>query len=233
MQEETQGHSAFDTRLADPVAHEAAIRASERQRIARDMHDELSETLTALRFELAALRQDLRKRGLELEAVHRVELLVDQASSAKRRTLQGLTCPLRDGTPLHAAAQELCHRFAQKSGLVVHCCIRPVVVSGCVGQVSYRALQELLSNVGQHAQATRVVVSLQQTNDELRLWVQDDGCGFDPSHVPSHLMGLQGLRERVHALHGQVNIETCLGRGAAVSVILPAPVQMPGPPFNV
>lgn len=215
-------HSDPPSPLADPVAFEAAIRASERLRIAREVHDELGEVLTALHFETAHLKELLNGQEAALAAVGRVQRLLSRAASAKRRTLRDLTSPLREGMPLEAAARELCQRFARSSGLAVRRRLRRVQASVCAGRVMYGALQECLSNIGQHARASLVEVSLGQARGRVVLTVRDDGRGFDPARLPHDTMGLPGVLARVRDLQGVVHIESRADAGTFVRIELPA-----------
>jgi signal transduction histidine kinase len=97
-------------------------------------------------------------------------------------------------------------------------------VSGEAELALFRALQEGLANVVRHAQASRVGVTLRHTPAAVELTLTDDGVGFDPSSLDTENMGLTGMRERVAALGGQLEITTAVGAGVRLRVTLPGEV---------
>jgi len=196
---------------------------TERRRIARELHDDLSQSLAFLAVELDMLGQELPESAVELsERLQKWSSHVKQLSS----TVHGLSHRLHpaklEQLGLVAAVRALCKDSAQHDGLTVKFADRdvpqslPLDTALCL----YRVAQESLQNVVKHSGARRALVELHGAADCIRLCVADDGDGFDVTSVKGGL-GLVSMRERLNVVRGQVSIESQVGAGTRIEARVP------------
>ena len=202
------------------------VRESERNRIARELHDELGQQLMRLRLDLSSLAGPLQKSHPELERRVKVmkDLLADTVASVRRITTE-LRPPLLDDLGLVAAAEWLTNDFSQRSGVAIDVDIDADADACEAGMATavYRILQEALTNVARHAAASRVSVSLKLEHDALRLAIEDDGHGLHSSlgRIFCAGNGLVGMRERVLMFSGHLELGKSDTGGVAIEVRLP------------
>lgn len=198
---------------------EVDAREEERRHIARELHDELGQRLTALKMELS---------GLLPQAPHeRIELLlemVDDTMAAVRRIASNLRPMMLDDLGLNAAIEWLAHDASHRIGVEVELHLDEIrqPISAVASIALYRMVQEALTNVARHARATAVRIEIQQQAGELVLTVEDNGVGFPAQPAqPDHSLGLMGIRERAQMLGGRAEIGPAAGGGAQVVVRIP------------
>lgn len=217
---------------------------AERARLARDIHDTLAQGFSSIlllaRAGLTAPASGVvaahpaSRTGRALDGAEGTALLRQiEATAAEnldeaRRVVHALAPAALEEAPLVAALGRLLDRTAQQGDLqpVLHCDGEPVVLATAVEVALLRLAQGALANVRQHAQATRVGVTLTYSDNEVRLDVVDDGAGFDPAQVtrPSAEgagFGLRAMRERLAALGGTLDVESAPGSGTAVAATVP------------
>ncbi|MDP8943817.1 MAG: sensor histidine kinase [Actinomycetota bacterium] len=189
----------------------------ERRRLARDLHDEVNQALTAILLRLEALSQSApAELGGELREV---KVLAGQAMEE----LIGLARQLRpaalDDHGLVAAVDGQVRRFAEQTGMAAELATSgdPERISGDGQLVVYRVAQEALSNAGRHSGAGRVEVDLREEGDGVVLRVRDDGRGFDPTAANGGL-GLDGMAERARLVGGALRVESAGGAGTSVTL---------------
>lgn len=208
--------------LRELAAIGTSAREQENRRIARELHDELCQTLAASRLELE-LVSDREGLEAELAAVHR---LLDEAVVATRRIAADLRPLVLDDLGLVAAADWLVQNFRQRHGIECDLIVDPPNLDLDEPQATavFRIMQESLTNIGRHAHASRARLSLLRKDDHILLVVQDNGAGFDLS-APRKLnsFGLSGLRERAYLVAGDVSIESSPGIGTTIKVRIPLP----------
>lgn len=197
------------------------VREDERTGIARELHDELGQSLTALRIELGWLRKHCAPLGAAvLERAAAAYGLVEQSVQSLRRISEGLRPGMLDVLGLCAALEHLASQFAERTG--VGCCFIADADDYCLpenGAITvFRLVQEALTNVTRHAEATRVNVQLQQEDGCLHVLVCDNGRGFAGGQ-PRQGFGLLGMRERVLMLGGEITIDG--SDGTRIDVRLP------------
>ncbi|MCX7671818.1 MAG: histidine kinase [Anaerolineae bacterium] len=219
-----------EARLTDLFQQLVHSQEQERQRIARELHDETGQKLTALAMGLAAVETGLANG--EIEAVrrltHHLRELSDQAVVELRRIMSDLRPALLDDLGLTPALRSLVQQFAvQHPDLQISLTADrqlPRLTSECE-TVLYRVAQEALTNIGRHARATRATVTLAQRGDYVRLEISDNGIGFDPNVAPRYAagggLGLAGMRERVALVGGRWSIHSAPGQGTQIAVELP------------
>lgn len=210
---------------------------AERQAVARELHDEMGQALTALLLNLGGLEHNLAgiADARSLERLAEARWLVEQTLSRIRALSLDLRPPALDDLGLVPAVRWYLDQLGQRSNLTVN-----FHVSGAEQRVPsnaalalYRILQEATTNVGRHARAGRLDVTLDCTPDALRLQIEDDGQGFDLAALEAtgslrRSSGLLGMRERAAALGGECVISSELGRGTCVQVRIPLMGTMRG-----
>jgi len=195
---------------------------SERRHIARELHDEAGQALASLRFGLRLLEREIDEGA---SATARVSELV-QRTDAVIDGLHRLAVDLRpvslDHLGLEAALRQYAQAAASKFGLAVRFKARGFTserLPTAVETALYRVVQEAMTNVVRHARATRVDVLVEHRGDRVRVMIEDDGVGFEPSRVQrGDHFGLLGIRERAEALGGSLTVESAPGAGATVVV---------------
>ena len=199
-------------------------REEERRRIARELHDELGQRLTALKIDLATLATQIKQPGYGAR-VASMQATLDDTLASVRRIASNLRPLMLDDLGLVAAIEWLAHDMARRMGVPVHTRLplQEPVVNQRVATALYRMVQEALTNVARHAHAKSVQVALHAQDGKLVLTVADDGVGLsDQALQRTGSFGLMGLRERAHMLGGEIDIGHQPGGGTRVTVSLPA-----------
>jgi signal transduction histidine kinase len=193
-------------------------RAAERARIAREVHDAISQHLFALRMISAGMRR-ADPGNQQARAIERI-------SEEALRDMQALLVELRpanlDGDGLAPALQEICAAYRDRLGVTVDASLDEVTVPARVEHALLRITQEACTNAVQHGHAGRLAVSLARQDGHVELAVRDTGTGFDPA-APHRGSGLAHIRDRVAELGGTLDIDSTPGRGAALTVRVPVP----------
>lgn len=194
----------------------------ERGRLAREIHDELGQHLTAIKIGLSSLGGKIKKGEATsaLPLVDELKGLIDETVTSIRRIATELRPPVLDNLGLGAAVQWQAKETEKRLGIPVDCQITRVDVAGIIATTAFRILQESLTNVSRHADAALIEVGLTQSDGILRLTVRDDGKGFDPL-IWRHSLGLLGMKERAAAVGGSVRITSRFGEGSIVVAELP------------
>jgi PAS domain S-box-containing protein len=204
-----------------------AAREDERTAMAREIHDELGQALTALKMDVAWVLR--RSEGVPLsgpvvDKLKAMSGMTDQIIDQVRRISTELRPGVLDDLGLVAAIEWLTHEFAARTG--VTCVFASNVPEGRfernVSTVVFRILQEALTNVARHAEASRVAVRLDQDNAQLRLEVNDNGRGISQEAISDpKSLGLLGIRERARRLGGTITLSGTRDLGTLVAVEIP------------
>jgi len=198
-------------------------REEERRRIARELHDELGQRLSALKMELASLHQAPRSAKRDARAAAMTEML-DQTMASVRRIAADLRPMMLDDLGLNAAIEWLARESARRMGIAItaHLPENDPALDSRASTAVYRMVQEALTNVARHARATEVQIDLHATAGELVLTVRDNGIGFPVlATQPEGSFGLMGIRERAFMLGGTLQLDNPPGGGGRVTVRLP------------
>lgn len=212
--------------LAAFAAEAARIREQEKTRVARELHDELAQSLTALKMDAIWLRDNPGAATADVQGKLADMLgMLDDSVAATRRIAADLRPLLLDDLGLVPAIEWLVQNFRQRNG--VACSIEAdetLELGEPHATAAFRIVQESLANVAKHAGASHVKVGVAREEGDLVLTVEDDGKGFDVAgpRKPASL-GLLGLRERVQLLKGSVAIDSRPGGGTRLHVRLPLP----------
>ena len=213
-------------RLRHVTRQIVSAQEEERYRIARELHDGAGQSLTALKISLELVQADLPPELLSLhQSLQEAISLVGETEQQVRLVVHGLRPPALDMLGLNLALEDLCYEFARRTKLVVdYTGADAPVLPGAITINLYRLLQEALTNVAKHAQASHVWVTLHCDSDTVTLSVEDDGRGFDAGSnmfgQPGGV-GLLGMRERLELLGGSLEIEAQPGRGTRLMAQVP------------
>jgi PAS domain S-box-containing protein len=203
----------------------STAREQEKSRIARELHDELGQALTALKLDVAWLRDHTPAADQEAQGkLHAMQLLLDGTVASARRIAADLRPLMLDDLGLTAAAEWLVDNFTHRTGIPCEL----VIGAGDLdlpdphATAVFRVLQECLTNVAKHAEARQVEATLERTPDHVVLTVTDNGAGFVPSGPRNPgSYGLVGLKERALLLGGDVRIDSSPGNGTRIEMTLP------------
>jgi len=211
--------------LRNLSAHLQAAREEESTRIAREIHDELGQSLTALQMDLSWLDKHLpKKTGALKEKAKRMSRLVDTTVESVHKISTELRPVMLDDLGLTAAMEWQIEEFRKRSGVKCEICLNydDNVIDKKLSTSLFRIFQETLTNIARHADATGVRVKLIQIGNELCLEVADNGRGIFPNQIhDSKSLGIIGMRERAHLWGGSVSVNGQSGSGTIVTVKIP------------
>ncbi|QDV33927.1 PAS domain-containing sensor histidine kinase [Tautonia plasticadhaerens] len=208
-------------RLRELNRHVLEVQEAERRHLSRELHDEIGQTLTAIKLDVqsARLRPETREERLE-DAV----ALLDGALGQVRDLALDLRPSILDDLGLVPALGWYVERFRARSGIEGEFSCEPpeIRVDPSVATACFRGVQEALTNVGRHSGAGRFSVALRGHPEGLELEVRDDGEGFDPGRLPPRRgLGLVGMRERVEQAGGRLEVASSPGSGTGVRLSFP------------
>lgn len=213
--------------LRELSAEVLQAREDEKTHIARELHDELGQQLTALKMDLAWARERLPAEHPELaEKLARMNATLDSTVNATRRISADLRPLMLDDLGLAEAAEWLVEDFGQRSGISCTLALEDTESLSALAKPAatalYRVLQESLTNVARHAGAQNVRIRLDARRGEAMLSVEDDGRGIDDAdRRKPRSFGLKGLRERAHYLGGTAEVGRMPQGGTRVLVRIP------------
>jgi two-component system, NarL family, sensor histidine kinase UhpB len=204
-----------------------AAREEEKARIARELHDDLGQQLTALKMDLSWLAQRLPSDTLLVEKIQAMKALTNSSVNSIRRIASDLRPTMLDDLGLAPAIEWLAQDTAERTGIKMHLNIanHNHRLTNNAETAIYRIVQESLTNVTRHADAANVFISTEYTEKGFLLTVRDDGIGIAPgSRRKVKSFGLLGMRERVHVFGGNIVISGEPGQGTLIEVVLPQSV---------
>lgn len=200
-------------------------REQERTSIAREIHDELGQNLTALKMDLSWLEKKLNQDHKSMiSKTQSMSILVDKTIQTVKRISTTLRPSILDDFGILAAIEWQAEDFQTRTGIAseVVTDTMDAVFAEELSTAIFRIFQESLTNVSRHAGATKVLVSFKEEEDTLRLTIEDNGRGIKEDEiVNSRSFGIIGIRERVHILGGEVEIRGIPNKGTTVKVNIP------------
>jgi PAS domain S-box-containing protein len=237
--------SALETalqQLRELAAWSDAVREEERTRIAREVHDELGSLLVALKMDVGWLDKRLseqEQRAAEEAQTMREKMrgkcqnmgrLIENAVVNVGRIITDLRPSILDHQGLWGALEWQAQEFVQSAEQELKWCMEvneQRVLPETMAMAVFRIFQEMLSNVGRHAQASTVDVDIVEREGWLHLSVEDDGCGALPQAFDSpQAYGVMGMRERARHFGGVIDIDSAPGRGTRMRLSMPLPVPV-------
>jgi two-component system, sensor histidine kinase and response regulator len=206
--------------LKRQIEEMAAI--AERNRIAREIHDSLGHSLTALNVQLQAVSSLLHSDPTQAQSfLNQAQRLGTTAMQEVRQSVRALRNDKPDQQSLEVAIAALVEEFHQVTGM------RPIsdiqiteAVLPSVSKTLYRVVQEGLTNISKHAQATQVRIQVITTSHQVCLIIEDNGRGFDVNQITDGF-GLQGMQERIAAQDGNFTLESLPEKGCQIQVEIP------------
>ena len=223
-------------RASDEVSHAQlrqlsaalqTIREHERTHIARELHDDTAQLLTLLRMDLALLMQNKSMTPDAMRLMEDMDKNLVGAITSVRRIARNLRPRALDEGGLFYAVHALAREFQDRHG--IRCGLfadeNDLDLDDAVSTTAYRIVQEALTNVGRHAHATEVSLSLGRIDNKLHLTIRDNGQGIDPHDLEKpESLGLVGMRERVWSMDGAISIgRNEDGGGTCIDIALPLP----------
>jgi signal transduction histidine kinase len=214
-------------------AHLIDMQEETERGIARELHDEVGQGLSAVQLELTVAQKHLERTGVAPDLLDDARAATDGVLRNVRNLSQLLHPSVLDDLGLSAAIESYVGSFSRRTGLVVDLVDRtsPGRISADAERAVYRVVQEALNNVHKHARASQVVITLAHRDGTLKMVVDDDGGGFDAvdAERPGARsgLGLLSIRERVTQLDGNLRLESVIGRGTRLEVSVPLLPETP------
>ena len=219
----------------DLLRHIVVAQEDERARVARELHDETAQILTAFSFHLAALRNALPARANFQPQLDQLQLLSRQMSIGIYQLVRDLRPAQLDDLGLVPALQYQCDEAFSRTGLKVRLSVlgERRRLDKLVETVLYRVAQEALTNVARHAGVQEADLTIAFQPDQVSLKVVDHGKGFhlEDYSTDRHAWGLEGMRERAESVNGSVLLHSTRGSGTEVEIIVPMNSDIQ-PPFE-
>jgi signal transduction histidine kinase len=207
-----------------------SVREEQRKEFAREIHDQLGGAMAGLKIDLSFLASSapkswhITKRDLFLSKVHEMSKLIDETIGTVRRIVTELRPSILDDFGLHAALEWQLWEFQKRTGIQSEfvSTLEDVNIDEKLSITVFRILQEALTNVARHANATNVIATLYKEADSLVLKVEDNGKGISEDDINNmKSIGLMGIRERALFLGGTVDFSGEPSKGTTVSVQFP------------
>jgi signal transduction histidine kinase len=212
--------------LTDLTRYLLNAREDERSRLARNLHDDLGALLTSAKLDAARIKSRLEKSAPEtLELLAHLVATLNSSVALGRDIIENLRPSALSNLGLVATLEILAREFSDNSNVKIQCDLQPVVLNEAASLMVYRLVQEALTNISRYARASRVWINLAARGDQVHISVRDDGGGFDPKVKTSSSYGLVGMRFRVEAEGGILNVASTPGKGTLVEACLPQSVQ--------
>jgi PAS domain S-box-containing protein len=202
------------------------VREEDRKRVARDLHDQIGQILTAIKMDMTWITRHLpESEGEVLDRLKESIQLINDGVKAVRTICSRMRPGVLDDLGLAAAIEWQANEFASRNGVQCQVTVPPVDLhlDGDRATAAFRIFQECLTNITRHAQAKSVRVALIQEDESIFLVVEDDGIGFCESGLSNSLgsLGLLGMKERAQFCGGDVHITSSQGNGTTVNVRVP------------
>jgi signal transduction histidine kinase len=211
--------------LRELTRQQHRAREEERTAVAREIHDEFGQVLTGLRIDLSLLARRLLPEQEDLAVkIESMQKLIRDTTKNVQRLATELRPGMLDELGLVAAVEWQLQQVSERTGLTYEFDVDndEMEIERDTATALFRILQEALTNVVRHSDATQVSVKLEEQSDQLLLVIKDNGRGIDKSQISdSFALGLLGMRERAGALGGDLSIEGAMGMGTTIVVHIP------------
>ena len=208
--------------LAELATHLQNVREDERGHLARELHDELGALLTAAKLDVARLKSRLNANLPEaLERLEHLTQILNTGIALKRRIVEDLRPSSLSHLGLVASLEILAREFEERAGLTIASDLETVELDSSAQLTVYRLVQESFTNIGKYANASHAEISLHNFESHISIEVKDNGNGFKLENIRSGSHGLAGMRHRVEALGGKLNVTSSLENGTKIEATIP------------
>jgi PAS domain S-box-containing protein len=212
-------------RLRNLTSHLQQIREKERSYLSRELHDELGQVLTGIKMDIRWIERRVPEGSTLIEERFRsIVKLIDSAILSVQRLSTALRPPALDDFGLDEAIELMLTNFKKRTNITCEFIStpHPATLSREISTEVFRIFQETLTNIARHANAKKVAITLQHTKDRFTMEIRDNGRGITKKEITDPAsIGLTGMRERVYALEGTLEIKGVKGKGTTVTVSIP------------
>jgi len=215
--------------LRSLAAHLQSAREDERTKIAREIHDELGQIMTALKIDLSWIRDKYCDHTGLCEKTKSMLSQIDATIRTVKKIITELRPGILDHLGISAAIEWQAAEFQEISGIPCSVVIIPeqIVLNEELSTNIFRIFQEILTNVMRHSGATQVDVLFEKRDGWINLSVEDNGKGITRKQIAKPAsFGIAGIRERVNIMNGEIEIEGTRGKGTSISISIPIPVDL-------
>jgi PAS domain S-box-containing protein len=206
-------------------AHLESVREEERKNMAREIHDELGQILTAVKIDLSSLNEvSTEEQQLLLEKAKSMSELIDMAIETVKRISAELRPPVLDDLGIAVALEWQAEEFNKRTHIKCEFTSKPkdIVLDQDRSTAIFRIFQEALTNVARHSNASKVKAVLTKETDRIVLTIKDNGKGIENKQIADpKALGIIGIRERARFLGGEVKVSGTPGKGTSVTVSIP------------
>jgi signal transduction histidine kinase len=208
--------------LTELAQHLQTAREDERNRLARNLHDDLGSLLTSAKLDAARMKSRISASSPEaLDLLTHLVNTINSCISLGRRIIEDLRPSALSNLGLVATLDILAKEFAEHSDVSVHCTLDPVELTKSAELMVYRLVQEAITNVAKYANAKNIWITLTAHHGRVEVSVRDDGVGFDTNVKTNSAYGLMGMRFRVEAEGGALLLVSAPGQGTRIHATLP------------
>ena len=208
--------------LAELATHLQNVREDERGHLARELHDELGALLTAAKLDVARLKSRLTANLPEAsERLEHLTQTLNTGIALKRRIVEDLRPSSLSHLGLVASLEILASEFGERAGMTITSDLETVELDTSAQLTIYRLVQESFTNIGKYANASHAEMSLHNFEGYVSIEVKDNGKGFKLENIRPGSHGLAGMRHRVEALGGKLNVTSSVENGTKVEAIIP------------
>jgi len=199
------------------------VRENERALIARELHDELGQSLTAIKLNLSLIRKntaDIKTANLKLDKTIK---MVNGIIKDVQRISSELRPGILDDLGLTSAIEWYCEEFSARSGIKCKLKLEEIQITNHQKNTGiYRILQEGITNISRHAKAKNVIVMLKQIKKDINLVIRDDGIGIPEEKIESrNSLGIIGIKERVKHFNGRFEFKSVKGKWTKIIIFIP------------
>jgi signal transduction histidine kinase len=220
---------ASHEQLRSLSAHLESVREEERKNVAREIHDELGQILTALKIDLSSLNEgSTEEQQLLLEKTKSMSELIDMAIETVKRISAELRPPVLDDLGIAVALEWQAEEFNKRTQIKCEFTSKPqdIVLEPDHSTAIFRIFQEALTNVARHSNASRVKAVLTKETDKIVLTIKDNGKGIEKKQIADpKAFGIIGMRERARFLGGELRVNSAPGKGTSITVSIPLTKQ--------
>jgi len=216
--------------LRSLTSHLQAVREDERTSISREIHDEMGQSMTALKMDLSWIKDKYSDHVAMYEKTKAMLSQIDEIIRTVKKIITELRPGILDHLGISAAVEWHAAEFQKLSGIPCSVVISPeeIVLNKELSTNIFRIFQEILTNVMRHAQATNVDVLFEKRDRRVNLSVEDNGKGITNEQISDPAsFGIIGMRERIHGMNGEIRIKGVPGKGTSFSISIPVPDEGP------